>query len=134
MLLSNDAIFLLYFQKFILHRLFDKIFLTVKLVNEYLKKNSKRDVKIWTMKYWKWPLQKKLFTHGCFFLLYLQHSYPYEPPKKATYCSRTQWIWYSILKPFFILTLKVWNPKGHVSSYTAKYLVFWFFDNKRSKR
>lgn len=70
----------------------------------------------------------------CFFLLYLQHSYPYEPPKKATYCSRTQWIWYSILKPFFILTLKVWTPKGHVSSYTAKYLVFWFFDNKRSKR
>lgn len=70
----------------------------------------------------------------CFFLLYLQHSYPYEPPKKATYCSRTQWIWYSILKPFFILTLKVWTPKGHVSSYTAKCLVFWFFDNKRSKR
>lgn len=47
----------------------------------------------------------------CFFLLYLQHSYPYEPPKKATYCSRTQWIWYSILKPFFILTLKVCLPQ-----------------------
>lgn len=69
----------------------------------------------------------------CFFLLYLQHSYPYEPPKKANYYSRTQWIWYSILKPFFILTLKVWIPKGHVSSYTAKYLVFWFLTTKDQK-
>lgn len=70
----------------------------------------------------KVTIAEKIIYHMgyVFFLLCLQPSYTYEPPKKATYCSRTQWIWYSILKPFFILTLKVWNPEGHVSSYTAK--------------